>query len=223
MMRIVREDETLDEVNGARIIQRKKGYRFSVDSILLADFVDLKGVKKVMDLGAGSGIIAILLAMRAEGLRVMGVELQDSLFDLARRNVKLSSLSDRVDIIKGDLRSLKDISAGGGFDLVVSNPPYHPVGMGRTGLNRERTVARHEVAVTMADIAEVSGSLLREGGRIAVVYPASRLREAVSMIMRCGIGGRRIRKVHTSEAEVVLIEGEKGYEGVLLEENPLYL
>lgn len=223
MTEIAREDETLDEISGVKIIQKKKGYRFSMDSLLLTEFVNLEGVKKAMDLGTGSGIIAILLAKRSVGLEVIGVELQDNLFDLAKRNVELSSLSGRVEIIKGDIIMLKNIFEEESFDLIVSNPPYYPAGKGRTGPNRERTMARHEVTVTMTDIIEVSKFLLLEGGRIALIYPASRLKEAISAMHKCRIGPGRVRKVYTSGAEVVLIEGEKGYEGELLEEPPLYL
>ena len=106
----VKDDETLDEIGGVRIIQKKKGYRFSADSLLLADFPDLTGVTKAVDLGTGSGVIAISLAKRSKELNVVGIELQDTLFDLAVRNVDLSSLSDRVEIIKGDLKDIKEIT-----------------------------------------------------------------------------------------------------------------
>lgn len=223
MTEIAREDETLDEIRGIKIIQKKKGYRFSMDSLLLAEFVSHEGVKKAMDLGTGSGIVAIFLAKLSAGLEVTGVELQDDLFDLARRNIELSSLSDRVEIIKEDIRMLKNRFEEGSFDLIVSNPPYYPSGKGRIGPNRERTMARHEVAVTMTDIIEVSGYLLRGGGRVAIIYPAGRLKEAISEMWKYRIGPKRIRRVYTSEAAIVLIEGEKGYEGELLEEPPLYL
>lgn len=223
MAEIAREDETLDEISGVKIIQKKKGYRFSMDSLLLTEFVNLEGVKKAMDLGTGSGIIAILLAKRSAGVGVTGVELQDDLFDLAMRNVELSSLSDRVEIIKEDIRLLRNRFEEGSFDLIVSNPPYYPAGKGRTGPNLERAMARHEVTVTMTDIIEASSYLLVEMGKIAIIYPAGRLKEAISAMRKYRIGPGRLRKVCTSEVEVVLIEGGKGYKGELLEEPPLYL
>ena len=219
----INDDETLDEIRGVKIIQKKKGYRFSADSLLLADFPDLTGVIKAVDLGTGSGIVAILIAKKTQELRVVGMELQDALFDLARRNVDLSSLSQRVDIVKGDLKNIKGRFETGSSDLVVCNPPYYPLGKGRVGPNQERTVARHEVAVTMADIIGVSEYLLRNGGRVAMVYPASRLKEVISVMRKHKIGPRRVKEVRTNEAEVVLIEGEKGYEGELVEEAPLLL
>ena len=219
----VKDDETLDEIGGVRIIQKKKGYRFSADSLLLADFPDLTGVTKAVDLGTGSGVIAISLAKRSQELYVVGIELQDTLFDLAVRNVDLSSLSDRVEIIKGDLKDIKERFEAGSFDLVVCNPPYYPLGKGRTGPNLERTVARHEVAVTLTDIIEASEYLLRDGGRVAVVFPANRYSDVISEMRRVKIGPMRVKEVHTKVVEVVLVEGKKGYAGELLLEPPFCL
>lgn len=219
----VKDDETLDEIGEVRIIQKKKGYRFSADSLLLADFPDLTGVTKAVDLGTGSGVIAISLAKRSQELNVVGIELQDTLFDLAVRNVDLSSLSDRVEIIKGDLKDIKERFEAGSFDLVVCNPPYYPIGKGRTGPNLERTVARHEVAVTLADIIEASEYLLRDGGRVEVVYPANRYNDVILQMQKVKIGPMRVKEVHTRVVEVVLVEGKKGYEGELLVEPPFCL
>lgn len=219
----VKDDETLDEIGGVTIIQKKRGYRFSADSILLADFPDLTGVTKAVDLGTGSGVIAILLAKRSQELSVVGIELQGTLFDLAVRNVDLSALSDRIEVVKGDLKSIKERFEAGRFDLVICNPPYYPLGKGRIGPNLERTVARHEVAVTLADIIEASEYLLRDGGRVAVVYPAGRYNEAISVMRKHNIGPMRVKEVHTKVVEVVIVEGKKGYAGDLLPEPPFCL
>ncbi|MEK7851387.1 MAG: methyltransferase [Deltaproteobacteria bacterium] len=219
----IKDDETLDEIGGVRIIQKKKGYRFSADSLLLADFTDLTCATKALDLGTGSGVIAILLAKRSQELSVVGIELQETLFDLAVRNVELSSLSDRVTILKGDLKGIKERFEAGSFDLVVSNPPYYSIGKGRIGPNLERRVARHEVAVTLADIVKASEYLLRDGGRVAVVYPAGRYSELISEMRSHKIGPVRVKEVHTKVFEVVLVEGKKGYAGGLLLEPPFCL
>lgn len=220
---VVREDETLDEIRGVRIIQKTRGYRFSVDSLLLADFPDLTDVKKAVDLGTGSGIIAILLAMRSEGITVTGIELQSSLHDLAVRNIELADLSGRMEIVKADIRHLRDELEGESFDLVVSNPPYYQVGKGRTGPSKERTIARHETAVAMKDIIDVSAFLLKAGGRVAVIYPAERRDGVLSAMRHSRIGPKRIREIHTNDVQLVMIEGEKGYNGELKVELPLPL
>lgn len=216
-------DETLDEIRGVRIIQKKKGYRFSVDALLLADFPDLTDVKKAVDLGTGSGIIAILLAMRSEGITVTGIELQSSLYYLAVRNMELADLSGRIEIVQADIRHLRDEFEGESFDLVVSNPPYYQVGKGRTGPNTERTIARHEMAVTLKEVMDVSAFLLKNGGRVGVIYPVERREEVLSAMRSFGLCPKRIREVHTRDAQLIMAEGEKGYVGELKEEGPLLL
>lgn len=217
------EDETLDEIRGVKIIQKRKGYRFSEDSLILADFPDLTGVRIAADLGTGSGIIAIILAMRSPELKVTGIELQETLYDMAVRNVLLSSLSGRIEIVQGDIRNLKENFRGGSFDLVVSNPPFFQAGKGRIGPSKERTIARHEVAITMKDIVDASEFLLKEGGRVVLVYPAERRYEVITTMKDYGLGPTRIREVHTKEARIVILEGKKGYIGDVMEEAPLRL
>lgn len=219
----MKKDETLDEIRGIQIIQKKNGYRFSMEAFLLSDFADIREVKRAIDLGTGSGVIALLLARRSQGLMVVGVELQEALSDMAERNVRLSSLSSRVEIVKYDLRILRDRFQGGSFDLVISNPPYYPVGKGRINLSMEKTVARHEVTATMSNIMEVSSFLLREKGRVVLIYPINRFKEVISTMDNMNIGIRRLKEIRTRYVQLVMVEGEKGYEGELVEEPPLCL
>ena len=216
-------DETLDEIRGVRIIQKKKGYRFSAESILLSDFPDLTDVRMAADLGTGSGIIAILLTARSEELDVVGIELQPELYGLAVRNVELAGLSNRIQVVKGDIRTIKDWFKTERLDLVVSNPPYYQVGKARIGPNKERTIARHEMAVSKKDIMDASNLLLKKGGRVAVIYPAERREEVISTMHYSNIGPKRMREISTGEGKLLMAEGEKGYEGALKDEEPLLL
>lgn len=219
----VKPDETLDEIRGIRIIQKKNGYRFSNDSLILADFPDLTGVRMAADLGTGNGIIAILLASRSEELNIVGIEIQPSLYGLAVRNVELASLINRVRVVQRDIKSINGFIKAESFDLVVSNPPYYQIGRGRTGPNIEKTIARHEMAVSMQNIIGESSYLLKKGGRVAVIYPVVRRGEVISTMRHFNIGPRRIREIYTRDAQLILTEGEKGYPGDLKEEGPLLI
>ena len=119
------KDVTLDSIRNIKIYQSKEGYRFSVDSLLLYDYVNLKKVNSIADLGAGSGIVGILLAKKFPDARVSLFEIQEGLVGLARNNVSLNSLDGRVEVVACDLRSLpaSDVK-GGKYGLVVSNPPF---------------------------------------------------------------------------------------------------
>ena len=127
---------TLDTIGDIKLYQNKRGYRFSVDALLLYSFVNLHRAYRIADLGAGSGIIGILLAKRYPKAEITLIELQKSLAELAKRNIVLNNLQDRVTVIKNDIRDIDTIhlftnSPLHRFDLVVSNPPFRRQ---RTGL-----------------------------------------------------------------------------------------
>jgi len=113
-----------------KIIQASDSYRFSVDSILLLDFIRLKNYEKIIDLGTGSGIIPLFLLGKKKGLSIYGIEIQKDLADMARRSVKLNKLQNEITIIQEDFRNLKNIFKNQQFDVVVSNPPYISMGAG---------------------------------------------------------------------------------------------
>src|SRR5512139_3412105 len=121
----IREDEKLDELfdGRIRIIQKKSGYRFSLDAILLAHFAALIPAASIIDLGTGSGIVPLILARKEATARIVGVEVQPGLADMARRTIALNGVADRVSIVQDDLRELTSSFAPSSFDLVVSNPP----------------------------------------------------------------------------------------------------
>ncbi len=117
-----RDGETLDTFYRGRIrvLQKKAGYRFSVDAPLLADFIRIGPEDEALELGTGTGIISLLLSVRPFR-RIIAIELQEGLADLARRNVELNGLPDRIEIVRADLRTFEP---GRRFDLIFSNPPY---------------------------------------------------------------------------------------------------
>ena len=116
-----RDDETLDAFyhGRVRVLQKKKGYRFSVDAPLLADFIRTRADDEALDLGTGSGIISLLLSVKPFR-RIAALEIQAGLADLARRNVEINGLGDRIEVVEGDLRAYEP---GRRFDLIFSNPP----------------------------------------------------------------------------------------------------
>ena len=120
------EGESLDAVgvSGLKVIQSVRGFRHSMDALLLAQFAAPRPTDRVLDLGCGNGAIALLLAHRHPRLSVVGVEIQPSLASRARRGVQLNELDDRMEIIEGDLRGIQGLLPPSGFDVVLCNPPY---------------------------------------------------------------------------------------------------
>ncbi|MBS2033113.1 MAG: tRNA1(Val) (adenine(37)-N6)-methyltransferase [Deltaproteobacteria bacterium] len=189
-----RDDETLDAALGGalRVIQHKKGYRFSLDAVLLADFVSpARG--SVVDLGTGSGVVAMIVAHRSPDARVTALELQPALADRARRSVALNRLEQRVTVVEGDVRKLELPSRS--FDLVVSNPPFQAAS-DRVSPNSERAHARHELTYSLADLGPAAKHLLKPNGKLAVVYPATRLDEVLHAFVQLGLSPTRLQLVH---------------------------
>ncbi len=177
--------------------QPRRGYRFSVDSVLLADFAAPLCGESALDLGTGSGIVLLLLARLCPALsRGVGVELQPELFELARANVEANGLSGRLRAVLGDFRGKVPGAPAGSFDLVVSNPPYRPVGEGRRNPDRQKEIARHEVACTMADLFRAAARFLSPKGRFVALGLPRRLPEMLGLASASGIHAETLRFVH---------------------------
>ncbi|MCF6267649.1 MAG: tRNA1(Val) (adenine(37)-N6)-methyltransferase [Desulfuromusa sp.] len=220
--------ETLDKlsIGNLQLLQAENGYRYSLDPIILARFVNVRRGGRVVDLGAGCGIISLLLARLSDADECIGIEIQPELADRAVRNVELNVLHDRVHIVQDDIRSIQDILPTGCFDLVVSNPPYRRLDSGRIAPNNERAAARHELAGGLVDFVAAASWLLKNGGSFAMIYLVERLPELMTVMIAEGIEPKRLRMVHPRQGEaakIVLLEGRKGGHPGLQVENPLYI
>lgn len=220
--------ETLDSlsIGNLQLLQAENGYRYSLDPILLARFVKVKKGARVVDLGAGAGILPLLLARLSDAAEFIGIELQPELAARAGRNVELNSLQARVRILREDIRNIRDILPPNDADLVISNPPYRQPASGRVAPNIERAAARHELSGGLIDFVAAARWLLKNGGLFAVIYLAERLPELMGRMGAAGIEPKRLRMVHPRQGEaakMVLLEGRKGGRPGLLVENPLYI
>lgn len=207
----IESDETLDSWgNGkVRIIQKKTGYRFSLDAILLFHFVRLPDGLRVLDLGTGSGILALLLARVFPHSRIVALELSPELLDLARRNRCLNNLQERISLIRGDLCQLPLFIKKGAFDAVVSNPPFRPLQTGRINPDPQKAMARHEIRATLPDLLRAVSRGLKKSGKWFVIYPAWRLVTLLTSCRQHRLEPKRIQLVHSlpgKEAEWVLME-----------------
>lgn len=222
-------DETLDSfMNGRlKIIQKKEGYRFSVDTVLLSQFVKLKKKEKVLDMGTGCGILLLLLSQTNQEISFWGVEIQKSLVDCAIKNVLLNHLENRISILHQDFRKLKTMFPPASFDVILSNPPYRKYRTGRVNPLTEKAVARHEIKGNLNDLASISSYLLPSKGRFYLIFPASRTTDLFVTLRAHGLEPKRIQFVHSrirEEARFVLLEAIKsgGVESHILPPQWLY-
>ncbi|HZD39210.1 MAG TPA: tRNA1(Val) (adenine(37)-N6)-methyltransferase [Terriglobales bacterium] len=207
--------ETLDLLfqGKLQLYQRRKGYRISLDPILLGHFMSVRQGDRVMDLGTGNGILPLVLAHLHPSLSITGLELQEEMAARAARNIRLNGFDGRVRIACLDVCSVAGHFASESFDAVISNPPYRTSKSGRLSPDSERQIARHETRGTLEDFIHAAGYLLRPKGRFALIYIAGRSVDLVTSMRAHQIEPKCLRMVHSfiaAGAAMVLVEGVKG-------------
>ena len=206
--------------------QHRHGYRFSLDAILLAHFCKPQPRDLVLDLGAGCGVVSLILAYRHPHLDLTCLEIQGPLAALARRNIEQNQLGSRMRLVMGDLRLIRELLPVGGFDLVVANPPYFPVTCGRLNPDEEQAVARHELCAALPDVVGAAAFALRVKGRLALIYPARRAEAMFAALRQHQLTPKRLRLVHPhpgAGATHMLLEAVKGGGEELSVPPPLYV
>ncbi|PIP44296.1 MAG: SAM-dependent methyltransferase [Deltaproteobacteria bacterium CG_4_10_14_3_um_filter_60_8] len=200
-----------DQLFDGRIqcLQPRQGYRFTEDAVLLAHFIAPQPGDRLLDLGAGCGIISLILAYRWPDITITALEIQPNLADLARRNAADNHLAERLRVIAGDLRQSQDLLAAGSFDWVVCNPPYHQLAAGRLNPQDEQAAARHEIHADLAAVLMAACYALGKNGRLALVYPAARAASLMQGMKNSGLEPKRLRMVHShpgAPGRLVLVE-----------------
>ncbi len=222
------DDYTDDSLFNGRIrcLQPSKGYRFSLDAVLLGNFISVRPGEKILDLGCGSGIISLILAYRWSSCQMTGLEIQPSLVQLAQKNVVLNNWQERINILSGDLRNIDEIFAAGQYDWVVSNPPYRKTGSGRMNIEPEQLVARHETMADVSRVVRASNWILKNKGRAAFIYPAARIATVLYELKKQGLEPKRMQAVYSypgGPATLMLIEALKGGGEELTMLEPFYI
>ena len=195
-----------------RLYQPRRGYRFSVEAVLLARFATARPAARVLELGAGCGVVALIVAALAQPRELVALEIQPALVELIERNAALNGFG-MIRTVCADLRSHRALGgASGNFDLVLANPPFHARQSGRESLHAGRRLARGEIAARLEDFTAAAARYARHGGRIAFVFAAARSAELISALRARRLEPKRIRFVHpyaTASASTVLVEARK--------------
>lgn len=220
------EDERIDDLqrNGYRIIQKKKGFCFGMDAVLLSGFAQVKEGEVAVDLGTGTGIIPILLEAKTKGKHFTGLEIQKEVAEMAERSVRLNHLEDRVDIVRGDIKEASRLFGKASFDVVTSNPPYMNDNHGLKNPDLPKAIARHEVFCTLDDVCREASLLLRSGGRFYMVHRPHRLAEIITALKTYRLEPKRMKLVHPfadKDANMVLIEAVRSGRSMMKVEAPV--
>lgn len=210
----LQEGERLDDliINGLKIFQHEQQFCFSLDAVLLAHFAFLKKQAYCVDLGAGTGVISLLLAARG-AKKIEAIELNPVTASLAERSISYNNLSHIITVHHTDFRNIAKVLIAGSMDLVVSNPPYRPLNKGAVNNFDAVAKARHEINGTLQDVVEAAKYLLKFRGRFAMVHLPERLGEIMVAMHQVGIEPKRLQLVHSlpdRSPTMVLIEGVLG-------------
>lgn len=205
-------------------VMSEGGYRYSLDPFLLAGFCSVTRYEAVADLGAGSGILPLLLWHLFRPKVIHAIEIQRPLYDEAESTISRHGLSGQINLLGGDVREVAELLPSQSCQVVVTNPPYRLPGKGRLAPDSERAAARHELHGGLDDFLKATAYLLGDGGRFYVVYLAERLTDLLEGMRRHRLEPKRLRCVHGRSADVakmVLVEGRKGGRPGLRLEAPL--
>lgn len=208
-------DERLDYLlaEKLRIIQSPSVFSFSLDAVLLSKFVRVPIQKgNIVDLCAGNGVIPLLLSTRTKG-KITGVEIQERLYDMAKRSVEYNQLIGQITMVHGDIKNTPAELGFSKFDVVICNPPYFPTpSQEEINHNQHYAIARHEILCTLEDVVRVSSQLLRQGGKAAFVHRPGRLMDILSLMRQYRLEPKRLQFVYPKEgkeANTILVEGIK--------------
>lgn len=223
------ENERIDdlEYKGLKIIQNKEGFCFGIDSILLTDFAkEIKENSTIIDLGTGTGIIGILLSKKVDPSKIVGVEIQKEVYEMAKKSVTLNHLENKFEIVNANIKDIQNQLQIKTFDAVVTNPPYKKQGTGVTNENDKKLISRHEITASLEDFIKVSYKLLKDKGNLYMVHRPDRLVEIIELLRKYKLEPKRIRLVYPKEekeANLVLIKASKNAKPFLKIDKPLYV
>ena len=209
-----------------KIVQDSEMFSFSLDSVLLPHFVTLnKNISKILDIGCGNAPIPLILSTKTNR-KIIGVEIQKEVYDMAIESVKINNLDNQISIINQDINDYSKEIESDSFDVITCNPPFFKY-LDTSNINKNdyKTIARHEVKLNLENIFNIAKKLLKNNGVITIVHRPDRMIDIIMEMKKNNIEPKKIRLVYPkigSEANVLLIEGSKNGRPGIKVLPPLY-
>lgn len=210
-----------------KIVQNKNYFNFSLDSILLPNFAQItENTKMIMDLCTGNAPVPLVLTTKTDA-KIIGVELQKEVYDLAKESIELNKLENQIELVNENINNISSMYETDTFDLITCNPPYFKHNeKSIINENEIKSVARHEIHMELEDVFKISRKLLKNGGSICMVHRTDRLMEIIDKMKENNIEPKRIRFIYpkmNSESNLVLVDGRKNGKTGLKVLSPLYV
>lgn len=228
METIIRDDETLEDLQlgGLKLLQKKNGFRFGMDSVLLAHFAAIRPEDTVADFGTGTGILPLLLIGRGKGREFTCIEIQEEYCEMAERTMKMNRLENCVKILCTDVREANTLIQPCSVDAVICNPPYARYGTALVSPYGNQAIARNQDKDTLKRFMTAAFRILKGKGKVSMVYPADQMLYAMKTMEECHLEPKRFQMVYPEEekpANLVLIEGMKDAKPTLQPMKPLII
>ncbi len=206
-----------------KIVQNSDWFSFSLDSVLLANFVHVNNKMRIMDFCCGNAPIPLILSTKTNS-KITGVEIQKEVFSLAIKSVRLNNKEKQIEIINEDVKNLHNIYETDSFDLITCNPPYFKYkNSSNINNNNTKALARHELSLTLEDVFKTAKKILKNNGKLAMVHRTERLIDIICLMRKYNLEPKRIRIIQpfsNSNSNLVLIEASKnGNAGLKIESN----
>ena len=222
------ENEIIDDLQleGLKLIQKREGFKFGIDAVILSDFANIKNKFRVMDLCTGTGIIPFLIYGKYKPKEIYGLEIQKEMVEMAKRSASLNKLEDKIVFINEDLKNKEYLKKIERFDVVTVNPPYKLNNSGIINSEDKLAIARHEILCNLEDVISAARILLKDNGRLFMVHRPERLADIFGIMRKYKIEPKRVKMVHPKAGKapnIVLVEGQRDGGSYLKWDEPLYV
>lgn len=195
-----------------KIVQDTNYFRYSLDSVLLANFCKVKKNTKMIDLCSGNIPVPLILSDKIDN-KIIGVELQEEVYKLGLESIKINNLEDKIELLNKDAKELSKVFETDTFDLITCNPPYFKNNETSLKNNNDiKSIARHEVTITLEDIMKLSRKLLKNNGSLLMVHRVERLSEIIELSKKYNLEIKKIQFIYPKidhEANMLLFEAVK--------------
>ena len=196
-----------------KIVQDNDMFNFSLDSVLLPNFVTLnKKIKKILDIGCGNAPIPLILSTKTNA-KITGVEIQEEVYELAVDSIKLNNKQEQITIINDDINNYYKSIETDSYDVITCNPPFFKYSeTSNINKNEYKTIARHEVKLNLIELFSIAKKLLKNNGVVAIVHRPERFVEVIDAMKKNNIEPKKVQFVYPKmnmEANIMLIEGSK--------------
>ena len=225
---ILKDNERLDDLQykDLHIIQDKDLYCFSSDAVLLANLVRATSLDTIVDFGTGTGVIAILALAKTHAKKAIGIEIQESAARLAKKNVELNELQDKITIINDDIKNASRVLGKESVKVVVCNPPYFKASAGQKSLNKEISLSRTESSCDLDGICKSASEILKYSGKFYMIHKSERMAEVIFSLKKYNLEPKKITFIYPKKSKSIdtfIVEAQKnGAPGLKLEEIVVY-